>query len=130
MKITKETLSRIILEELESLDEKPSRQAKRQKKAQAKAKRRHARKKLLLLVRKVSQSKKPKNQNSLDFHPRNNQMLWKRNYLVIRKRAGKLNRIKLLLKPVKKINLVNNQKRYKKLAMKFKSSRKSYNRGL
>lgn len=45
MKITKETLSRIILEELESLDEKPSRQAKRQKKAQAKAKRRQARKK-------------------------------------------------------------------------------------
>ena len=44
MKITKETLSRIILEELESLDEKPSRQAKRQKKAQAKAKRRQARK--------------------------------------------------------------------------------------
>jgi len=44
MKINKETLSNIILEELRRLDEKPSRQAKRQKKNQAKAKRREARK--------------------------------------------------------------------------------------
>ena len=44
MKITKEALGNLILEEIQKLEEKPSPQARRQKKREAKAKRRQARK--------------------------------------------------------------------------------------